>query len=221
MKKTTCIILAFGLVAGVFYLHAEHGMTMQDFLEWEPPNLLVAAVVILAGYAVKSVLVFIPIMAMQIAAGHFFSRETAILINTLGLVIVMAVPYWIGKVGGSSRMEKITRRYPKIASLVNMQHENEMAACFMLRACAVPPPDVVTMYLGASKVHFSTNVVGGVMGAFPCMLLTTLLGANIRDPSSPAFWRVIALNIAWVVLSGLGFWLLRRFAPEKGKGDCQ
>lgn len=219
MRKIICIILVFLLAAGILYLHRSQDLSVQEILAWQPPNLIVAAMVILVSYAVKSVLIFVPIMFMQIAAGHFFSRETAILINTLGLAIVMAVPYWIGRLGGSKQMEKLIRRYPKVAKLVNLQHDNEMAACFMLRACAVPPPDVVTMYLGASNVHFLTNVVGGIMGSFPCMVLTTLLGANIRDPSSTAFWQVIALNIVWVVLSALGCWLFKRFAPPKGKEE--
>lgn len=220
MRKTICIILVLLLAAGLVCLHTEHNLTIQEILSWQPPNLIIAALVILVSYAVKSVLIFVPIMVMQIAAGHFFSRETAILINTLGLAIVMAVPYWIGRLGGSRQMEKLMRRYPKVAKLVDLQHDNEMAACFMLRACAVPPPDVVTMYLGASNVHFLTNVVGGVMGSFPCMVLTTLLGANIRNPSSPAFWQVIALNVVWVALSAPGCWLFKRFAPPKGKEEA-
>ena len=219
MRKTICIILVLLLAAGIFYLHRSHDWTVQEILAWQPPNLMVAALVILAAYAVKSVLIFVPIMVMQIASGHFFSKEAAIFINTLGLAIVMAVPYWMGRLGGSKQMEKIMRRYPKVAKLVNLQHDNEMAVCFMLRACAVPPPDVVTMYLGASNVHFLTNVVGGVMGSFPCMVLTTLLGANIRDPASPAFWQVIALNIVWVLLSALGCWLFKRFSPSMGKEE--
>lgn len=64
------------------------------------------------------------------------------------------------------------------------------------------------------------NVVGGVVGSFPCMVLTTLLGANIRDPSSPAFWKVIALNVAWVLLSALGCWLFKRFTPSMKKEEA-
>lgn len=85
-----------------------------------------------------------------------------------------------------------------------------MAVSFMLRACSVPPADIVTMYLGATGMPFLTSVIGGVLGYFPGMVLTTFLGANIRNPESPAFWKALALNVAWVILSGLGFWLFRK-----------
>jgi hypothetical protein len=116
--------------------------------------------------------------------------------------------------------EIFEKKYPKINALLKAQDENEMAFCFMLRACCVPPADIVTMYLGASGVSFHTNVIGGVLGSFPGMVMTTFLGANIRNPESPAFWKTLTLNIAWVILSGLGFWLFRKaHAEDNGGGD--
>ena len=98
---------------------------------------------------------------------------------------------------------------------MKLQQENELALSFMLRACAVPPADIVTMYLGASGMPLHINVLGGVLGALPSMMMTTFLGANIQDPSSPAFWQALGLNIAWIVLSALGFFLLRKFTPKE------
>lgn len=181
-----------------------------------PENLIIAAMVLLCLFAVKSVLVFVPIMLPQILTGHIFSRDAAILVNLLGLVVVMAVPYWIGKKLGSEKMELLLQKYPKIRNLLKVQEDNEIAFCFMLRACAVPPADIVTMYLGASGMPFVTNIIGGVLGSFPSMVLTTFLGANIRDPESPAFWQALSLNVLWVALSGLGFCLFKKF---RGKGD--
>ena len=90
-----------------------------------------------------------------------------------------------------------------------------MAVSFMLRACSVPPADMVTMYLGATGMPYHVSVVGGVLGYFPGMVLTTFLGANIRDPESPAFWQALTLNVAWIILSGLSFYLFRKFGSRK------
>lgn len=157
-------------------------------------------------------------MLPQLLAGHIYDRETAILVNLLGLIVVMSVPYLIGKHIGSEKMAKLIEKYPKINTLLQVQDDNEMAFCFMLRACCVPPADIVTMYLGASGVVYSTNVIGGVLGSFPSMILHTFLGANIRNPESPAFWQTLILNIAWVLLSGLGFWLFRKAHPGQKEG---
>lgn len=112
-------------------------------------------------------------------------------------------------------MEQLIQKYPKIQKILTAQDDNQMAVCFMLRACAVPPADIVTMYLGATGMPFVTNVIGGVLGSFPSMLLTTFLGANIRNPESPAFWQALILNIAWIVLSGLGFYLFKKVHSGK------
>lgn len=220
MKKRWTILILLLLAFTLLYVHNTCGITAAQILNWQPENLILAAVVLLCFFAIKSMLVFVPIMLPQLLAGHIYGRDTAILINILGLVVVMSVPYLMGKHMGSEKMEKLIEKYPKINTLLKVQDENEMAFCFMLRACCVPPADIVTMYLGASGVCFSTNVIGGVLGSFPGMVLTTFLGANIRNPESPAFWKALALNVAWVILSGLGFWLFRKaHSVDKEGGD--
>lgn len=220
MKKRWKITILMLLALALTVFHDICGITADQVLNWQPENLILAAFVLLCFFAVKSALIFIPIMLPQLLAGHIYDRDTAILINILGLVVVMSVPYLMGKHMGSEKMEKLIKKYPKISTLLKVQDENEMAFCFMLRACCVPPADIVTMYLGASGVTFTTNVIGGVLGAFPGMVLHTFLGANIRNPESPAFWKALALNVAWVILSGLGFWLFRKaHSVDKEGGD--
>lgn len=215
MKRRWKILLLALLALVLLYLHSQYHITTEQLLSWQPENLLLAAFVLLCFFAVKSVLVFVPIMIPQILVGHLYPRDLAILINLLGLVVVMAVPYWIGKGRGTVKMDRLLAKYPKLQMILNAQDDNQMAFCFMLRACAVPPADIVTMYLGASGMPFLTNVIGGVLGCFPGMVLTTFLGANIRNPESPAFWKALALNIAWVVLSGLGFYLYKKVHSGK------
>lgn len=163
----------------------------------------------------KSVLVFVPILIPQILAGHLYPGYAAFGLNLLRLVVVMSVPHAIGRRLGGEKLASILQRYPKLEGIMKLQQENELALSFMLRACAVPPADIVTMYLGASGMPLHINVLGGVLGALPSMMMTTFLGANIQDPSSPAFWQALGLNIAWIVLSALGFFLLRKFTPKE------
>ena len=215
MKKRWTFLLLILLAVVFLLLHSSPSLTASQILSWAPENLFLAALILLAGYAIKSLLVFVPIMILQILAGHLYFRETALLINLLGLVIVMAVPYWFGKYLGSGKIDAILRKYPKLKTILQIQQDNEMAMCFMLRACSVPPVDIVTMYLGASGTGFLANVLGGVLGQLPGMVLTTFLGASIRDPKSPAFWKSLSLNVLWVVLSGLGFYLYKKFGAKE------
>lgn len=212
--KLLCLIL---LALGLLYLHSQNHITAEKLLSWQPENLFLVAVILLCFFAVKSILVFVPIMIPQILVGHLYPRNLAIIINLLGLVIVMAVPYWLGKKRGGGKMETLLQKYPKLQAVLNAQDNNQMAFSFMLRACAVPPVDVVTMYLGASGMPFLTNVIGGTLGCLPGMVLTTFLGASIRDPKSREFWLALILNILWVALSGLGFYLFKKFSSREVK----
>ncbi len=212
VKKLTVLILA-GVI--LYFLGRRWPVYLRGFMQWQPPSLLAAAAVFLLIYVVKGVLVFLPITVLQIAAGHFFPPAAALGINTVGLAAVMAVPYWIGKASGPARVQKLTRRYPKIGEVIGFQQKNEFAACFLLRACGIPPADVLTACFGAIGTGFWANMAGGVLGCFPSMALTTVLGANIRNPDSPAFWLSLGLNVLWVVVSALGYWLFRRARAKR------
>ena len=210
--KLLCLVLIAG---AVLLLYTLNPITAEQLMDWQPQNLFLAALLLLIFFAVKSVLVFVPILIPQILVGHLYPGYAAFGLNLLGLVVVMSVPHAIGRRLGSEKLSNVLQRYPKLEGILKLQQENELMMSFMLRACAVPPADIVTMYLGASGMPLHINVIGGVLGTLPAMVLTTFLGANIRDPSSPAFWQALGLNIAWIVLSALGFFLFRKFTPKE------
>lgn len=214
VKRLTILILACVILV---FLGRRWPEYLRRFMQWQPPNLLIAAAVFALIYAVKGALMFFPITVLQIAAGHFFPPAAALGVNTAGLAVVMAVPYWIGRTGGMAKVEKFTQRYPKIGEVIGFQRENEFAACFLLRACSIPPADVLTACFGATGTGFWANMAGGLLGCFPSMALTTVLGANIRDPGSPAFWLSLGLNVLWVIVSALGYWLFRRARAKRNK----
>ena len=210
--KLLCLVLIAGAVV---LLYAQNPITAEQLMDWQPQNLYFAALILLLFFAVKSALVFVPILIPQILVGHLYPGYAAFGLNLLGLVVVMSVPYAIGRRLGSEKLANVLQRYPKLEGILKLQQENELMMSFMLRACAVPPADIVTMYLGASGMPLHINVIGGVLGALPAMVMTTFLGANIRNPSSPAFWQALGLNAAWIVLSALGFFLLRKLTPRE------
>lgn len=218
MKKPSTILGGALLLVLLICLCSADPITADRILSWQPENLYLAAGVLLICYAVKSTTVLFPMTILQIVVGHIYSRETAIILNLLGLVIIMSVPYLIGRTLGAEKVERLIKKHPKVHGILQKQQENEMVVSFMTRACAVPLGDLVTMYFGASGMPFFTNVIGGVLGCFPSMLMTTLLGAAIRDPKTAAFWQALLLNIAWILLSALGFWLYQRCGTGKDKG---
>ena len=108
MKKTSLILLCSALLGFVLYFYAAEPVAVDQILAWQPENLYLAAGVLLCGYALKSITVLFPMMILQIVVGHIYSRETAIFLNLLGLIIIASVPYLIGRTLGAEKDAGIT-----------------------------------------------------------------------------------------------------------------
>jgi len=187
---------------------------MQELIQYISQNLLLAVVLVLVLYAFKSATVILPIVVLEIAVGHLFSFETAMLINILGGVIVHTIPYWMGHFLGIEAIEKLMNKSQRFEQLLEKQQSNSFFICFWLRIVCFLPGDVVTMYFGATKVSFSENLIGGILGILPGMFLSTLLGSSVRDIHSPAFW-VSAVSMAVLSLFSIVFYYLYKKHSEK------
>lgn len=169
-----------------------------------------AALVLLMLYALKSATIFFPLIILEIAAGHLFSTWTALGINFAGTLIVLTIPYLIGRAAGMEAIQRLTQRYPRFGKILSKQQDNALFLCFFLRIISCLPGDVVTMYLGATKTPFWKNVIAGAIGILPGMILATRMGSNIQNPGSPAFWISAILMTILTTLSVLLYYLYRR-----------
>lgn len=144
------------------------------------------------------------------AAGYLFPTPIALMVNLLGVLIVLTVPYWLGRTFGLRKVSKLTQKYPKFQAVMEKQTAHSLFLCFFLRVISCLPGDLVTMYLGAARTPFSHNLLGGVLGIVPGMVLATVMGLNIRDPASPAFWISAALSAGLAVLSTVLYSIYRK-----------
>lgn len=188
-------------------LYAAFGpeISVDALLGFVPDNPVFAAAAILGIYAVKSVVFVIPFVPLQLAAGHIFTPAVAVAVNAVGAVICLTVPYWIGRFAGSELADKLVEKYPKFRQVILLQQNSSFFFCFFLRAVGILPGGVVTMYLGATKTSFFHNILGGILGMMPAMVLTTLLETGLRNPSSPAIWVIAALMLIFSAGASLAY----------------
>ena len=114
----TCLLLI------ICYLGINEEVTVQTILDYTPDNLLVAALVLLLFFALKSVTIVFPIIILEVAAGHLFTTIPAILINILGTLIGYIIAYFIGYFSGSTVVNKSAQKYPALANILKKQSEN-------------------------------------------------------------------------------------------------
>ncbi len=201
-----CIVFMF------IYLFSGKDLSAEDLLNFAPEKPLFAALFLIALYAFKSLTVFFPLIVLNILGGFLFDPLPALIINMIGMVVELTVPYWIGRLSGASYAEKLYQKHPKIATLIGDNSGNHFFISFFLRVISCLPGDAVSLYFGAVKMPYLTCLIGSFLGTLPGLVATTLLGTSITDPNSPMFWISIGLTVGLSVLSVIiyYFWNKRK-----------
>lgn len=214
-KRVLLAILRFVplIVCAVFmcaYLFSGENVTAESLLTFAPEKPLFAALFLIMLYAFKSLTVVFPILVLNVLGGFLFEPVHALIVNSVGLLVELTIPYWVGRVSGAEFANKLRRKYPKLAEIVGEGSDDNFFMSFILRVISCLPGDAVSMYLGAGRVPFWTCLLGSFLGALPHMIASTLLGMSITDPSSPMFWVSIGLTVGMSALSVLGYFLWKR-----------
>lgn len=214
LRKAMLPLLLLGC-AVLLFLSSD--LTLEAVLARAPHNRLTLAVVFWLLYAAKGATMFFPLLVLQAAAGFLFPLPAALGVNFLGMVIDLTVPYLMGRRAGQKLVDKILARYPKFEIFLEKQQDHAFFLNFLLRVFSCLPGDVVTLYFGATGVPFWQNLVGGGLGVLPGMVLATVLGKSLEDPSSPAFWVSAGLSVGMAVLSTVLYGVYLRHQKRKGE----
>lgn len=199
-----CLLLFVGLLIGNPHI------SVETILEFTPQSPVKAAVVLLLLYALKGATFFFPVIILEIAVGHLFAPIAALGINLAGKMIILTIPYLIGRAVGMDTVQKLIQKHPRFKEIVGKQQDNALFLCFFLRSLSFLPGNVVTMYFGATKIPFWKNFAGGIIGLLPETVLVTFMGGNIKNPESPAFWVSAILMLTLMGLSLLLYYAYRK-----------
>lgn len=169
-----------------------------------------AALILLAAFAVKGVEFSIYGGILYAASGLIFPLPVAVFINAIGSAIMVSIPYFIGEKTGSRMLAQLIGKHPKLAVLTSIPSRNELFLSIFVRMIGVLPANIVSMYLGASGVRYSRYLPGSLLGLFPSMVSFSIMGMNVSNPSSPEFLIAAAAEIGLMLLSLLLFFLMKR-----------
>ena len=119
--KALVYLIFLAIAVSAFFIFTDGDMSVEMLLEFTPKKPLLAVIVLLLLYALKCVTIFFPLLVLGIAAGHLLSPIAALTVNILGLVIILTLPYLIGRSVGMAAVEKLISQYPKFKQLVSKQ----------------------------------------------------------------------------------------------------
>lgn len=222
-SKTIRIILFSLLFAIILFLYIRYRdqITVEQIVNYTPSEPLAAAFIMLVLFAVKSFCIFIYCGILYAASGLMFPLPIAIAVNIVGTFIMTSIPYAIGRRAGGAHVEKLFHKYPKLEIVRELKDKDGLFASFFVRIIGLLPSDPVSMVFGAGRVPFWKYTLGTLLGILPMIIVFSVMGTNINDPTSPAFITSACIMLGLTILS-MAFYLLRKHIQKKNsKGGTQ
>ncbi len=109
--------IAFWAVLMIVCILHREDFTVAGILNYSPENKLGAAGILLLCFGIKSLTVFLYSGILYAACGIMFPLPWALLVSTLGTIVMATIPYCIGRNSGSNAVEKLTAEHPKLQML--------------------------------------------------------------------------------------------------------
>lgn len=159
-------------------------------------------------FLLKSVSFGLPFTLLYIGVGSLYPLGWALVVNVVGIVVNMQIPYLLGRYAGGSLVQRLLGKFPSLGKLEAFSQRSSLLFSFMVKFIGKIPHEITNALLGSLKVPYASYVVGGVLGLLPTMVATTLVGASLDNPASPLFIGSVVLVL---VLAGVSYGLYRKF----------
>ncbi|MEG0018170.1 MAG: VTT domain-containing protein [Hydrogenoanaerobacterium sp.] len=179
-------LIAMALII-IFFGAAIKNISTKDILSFAPKNLVLAAFLVWGLYLLKSVSVVFPLLVLYVSVGAMFPVLPAICINTVGLLLCITLPFFIGRFSGSEVVSSLTKKYSRVGQLSQFSLQNAVFSSYFLRIINLLPGDIVSIVLGASGMPYRSYCVGSMLGLLPVMIPAVLVGQNLSNPFSVGF----------------------------------
>lgn len=199
------------IVCIFIYFRFFKGATIEHILEFTPDNLWLAALVMIGLYGMKSLSLFFPMIILVAASGSIFPNYfAALLVNCIGVLVMVTVPYLIGRFAERDFVERLISKRKNADKLREFKSDNEFFIAYFMRVINILPCDVVSMFLGSTDFSPVKYLVGSFLGIFPGLVTTTLMGANVQHPESPAFWIAAAVEVFFAAGSAAVYYFYKK-----------
>ena len=169
------------------FLLVGRSLTQQDLVGWLPQNRVLAALAIIALYAVKSLTVFFPLLTLYLLSGVIFPLPIAILVNVLGLTACDTLPYLIGKSLGNEFLKRIRAKYPKLEALETLHRKGAFPFAALARSAGMLPGDIVSVYFGCVHLNYPAYLAGSILGLAPPWLRPLFSEVRSETPVRPDY----------------------------------
>ena len=183
----------------LIFLKTNGHLSVNELLQYQPENKLLAALVMCGLFLLKSVDFLLHFSVLFAMSGVMYPLPLALLVNTLGILILSAVPYWIGRRLGAPLLDQLCEKHPRLRNAEKLGIQSEILLNVLIRLTGIPV-NLASLYMGARRFSFGKYLLASVLGNLPMMIPYTLMGLNADNPESPVF----ICSIVWELLLSVG-----------------
>lgn len=218
-KRIIGIIIAAAALIGLIIWLAPHlsGLSVSNVLGFMPSSPWLAALIFIAIFCAKSVLMFIPVYVVYISAGLLFPTPIALLVAYVGLALEFSLGYFYGRKLGKGKVRAKLCKIEKVNSFFNLIDNYKNSAVLLARLLPLPVPfDLVSMFFGSSKTPYLPYLGLSLAGSSAMMVPLVIAGKSITNPLSAEFIIPLCIGIGIAVL----FCLVERQLNRKMKNTA-
>ena len=190
------ILMAVCLLAGGIYLLTHENFSVEQIVNATPKHPLLAALILWALYAVKGVTAVILYDVLVLASAFMYDTPTALLINAIGTLICLAVPYWVGRCLRGEWVDRVLAKNEKLQILYHRHQAHPMVGCLLLRAMSLSN-EALGFLFGSTGMKFLPFMICSFCGIAPGMICITILGSELTLRSF-WFWFVLAIDAVMI-----------------------
>jgi len=209
IKYIPPILMGLGILLGILYLTSHEGFSVAEIVHFTPKNPWLAAVILWILYAVKGVTAVILYDVLVLAAAFMYDTPTALLVNSIGTVICICVPYWVGRCLRGPWLERTLAKHEKIHKIYQKHEQHPAIGCLLLRAMGLSN-EALGFLFGSTGMKFLPFLLCSFCGIAPGMICITILGSELTLRSF-WFWLVLVIDILMIVGA---YWYHRRKDKE-------
>lgn len=189
------LIISAAILSIVISIIFFGSITAEDIINHSPSSMTLTVLVFIALYAIKSIIMFIPLPVLFISAGVLFPKGWAIVISSACLTMELTIDWLIGKKMGQTKVVDFVHSKPKMASLIDLYKERAVFTCFLSRLIPIQS-EPFSIFFGAAKMSYPTYLGISLLGLSAKMIPFILAGSAISDPLSKEFLLPLAVCVA-------------------------
>ncbi|MFA5513695.1 MAG: VTT domain-containing protein [Sphaerochaetaceae bacterium] len=205
------LILTTAVILLSYFVIRYGNSVINRVVEFSAENLFLTTVIILFLFFIKSVSFGLPYTLLYIGVSQIYPLFWALVINSIGIIINGQIPYFLGRYGASSLVDKAILKYPKLKILISFKTNNSLLFAFLVKFLGIVPHEITNLMLGSLKIGYFSFLFGSLLGLAPGMVITTVAGNNLTNPLS---WPFVISVILLIVLLVFSYYIYKKLADE-------